>query len=86
MYYTYILISEDGARTYTGVTSDIDRRLKEHNSGKEKSTRPHLPYKVLYVESHETMTSARRKEVYFKSTSGRREIRQFLINYKQGRL
>ena len=83
MYYMYVLMSLDGRKTYVGITSDINRRLKEHNSGKEKSTKPYLPYKLLHLEEHETVRGARRREIYFKSTSRRREIRRLLRVFRQ---
>ena len=78
VYWTYVLISLSKPKTYTGITSDINRRLKEHNSGKEKTTKPYLPYKLLHLEEHKTLRDARRREIYFKSTSGRRTIRRLL--------
>ena len=78
MHYTYILISKNRARTYTGVTSNIKRRLKEHNSGKGKFTKPYSPFSILYLENYSTRKEAYQREAYFKSTPGKREISQLL--------
>ncbi|MFC1592560.1 GIY-YIG nuclease family protein [Candidatus Omnitrophota bacterium] len=77
-YYVYILISSDRKRTYTGCTQNIEQRLNEHNTGKVKSSKPYLPYKVLYSEQFATLKEARSKERYFKSTSGRKKIKSLL--------
>ncbi|HLC83845.1 MAG TPA: GIY-YIG nuclease family protein, partial [Bacteroidia bacterium] len=45
MYYVYILQSELNDSFYKGCTNDLERRLIEHNSGKEKSTKRYLPWK-----------------------------------------
>jgi len=39
MYKVYVLYSKKATRFYTGFTKDIENRLKEHNSGKTKSTK-----------------------------------------------
>ncbi|MBZ0180937.1 MAG: GIY-YIG nuclease family protein, partial [Melioribacteraceae bacterium] len=38
-YFVYILTSLKDSKRYIGMTSDLNRRLKEHNSGKVKSTK-----------------------------------------------
>jgi predicted GIY-YIG superfamily endonuclease len=46
----YLLLSDDGKRTYVGVTVDMERRLQQHNGerpGGAKSTRGGRPWKVL---------------------------------------
>ena len=78
MYYTYILISKNEKRTYTGSTGDLARRVEEHNAGKVFSTKPYRPYEVLHCEEFLTLKEARGRESFFKSTSGRRQIIQFV--------
>ncbi len=79
MYYTYILVSKDGRRTYTGVTSDLKRRFEEHNRGKVKSSKPYRPYEVLHYDCYETLAEATSRERFFKSTQGRRKLK-LIIN------
>ncbi len=48
----YLLQSANGKKSYTGITTDIERRLKQHNgeiSGGAKSTRAHRPYILIYL-------------------------------------
>lgn len=72
---TYILLSLKDNRTYTGSTNDLDRRLNEHNSGKVKSTRKRIPLKVLFTETFETLHEARKRERWWKSSTGRKKLK-----------
>ncbi|MDX2414586.1 MAG: GIY-YIG nuclease family protein, partial [Bacteroidales bacterium] len=76
MYYVYILKSLKDGRLYKGVTKDIDQRIKEHNTGKTKSTRPYKPWEVVYFESFDNFESARQRELYLKSGSGREFLKR----------
>ena len=63
----YILNCRDGT-LYTGVTTDIDKRLKRHNSGKgAKYTRGRRPVCLVYLERDLTEGAARRREREIKS-------------------
>lgn len=78
MYYVYILLNEAKTRTYVGVADDVGKRLGDHNSGRVKSSRPYCPYKVIHTESFVTLSEARQKEKFYKSTTGRRRLREML--------
>src|SRR5688572_22545614 len=66
-FYAYILISENTQRRYFGSCGDLEKRLKYHNSGKVKSTRPYRPYRVLYYEIFESKSEAIKRERFFKT-------------------
>ncbi|MDZ4209803.1 MAG: GIY-YIG nuclease family protein [Candidatus Curtissbacteria bacterium] len=76
MYYVYILRSEALDYTYKGMTNNLDRRLKQHNSGLVGSTKSKIPFKILHVEICENRKDARELEKYFKSGSGREIIEE----------
>ena len=78
MYKVYILLNSARIRTYTGVAADVDRRLKEHNEGKVSSSRPYRPYDIIHLEKFETLKEARQRENFYKSTTGRRRIREII--------
>jgi len=78
MYYVYILLNEANTRTYTGVAGDVNKRLKDHNSGKVKSSRPYRPYKIIHTESFASLSEARQKEKFYKSPTGRRKLREMI--------
>ena len=69
--YTYIL---RGKRDYyyCGITNDIDKRYKEHNTGKSKSTKRNLPYSLKFLQSFGTRQEARNKEVLIKKAGVRK--------------
>ena len=71
MYYTYILesVRKPGTR-YVGHTSDLKRRLERHNSGENRSTYRHRPWKVKLYVVFQTRRLARNFERYLKSGSG----------------
>ena len=53
-------------RCYCGITSDIVKRMIQHNLGQSKSTKNHRPIELIHKENHGTMKEARRKEVRIK--------------------
>lgn len=66
MYYVYLLQSMKNGKHYLGYTSDLKQRVDEHNSGKSRYTRNHLPWKLVYYEAYETESLARVREQKFK--------------------
>ncbi len=65
-YFVYILQCADET-LYTGITTDVDRRLKEHQSKKgARYTRAHAATRVVYVESCADRSVATRREVAIK--------------------
>jgi len=79
MHYLYILLNETKTRTYTGVADDVEKRLSEHNAGRVKSSSPYRPYKVIHTETFATLSEARQREKFYKSTTGRRRIKEMLF-------
>ena len=66
MHYTYMVECGDGS-LYSGYTTDVERRTKEHNQGKgAKYTRSRLPVRLVYYEEYETKTEAMRREYHLK--------------------
>lgn len=65
----YILECRDGT-LYTGITDDLDKRLKAHNAGKgAKYTRGRGPVKLRYQELSEDHSRALRREIEIKRLS-----------------
>jgi putative endonuclease len=50
MFYVYAIISLKDGRIYVGLTSDIYKRIKQHNTGSTVSTKPFSPWKLIYSE------------------------------------
>jgi len=63
MYYLYILECADGT-LYTGITTDLARRVEEHNGSEKgaKYTRTRRPVKLCYSEPCEDRSSASKRE------------------------
>ena len=70
-YYTYVLKSESDAHLYVGMTSDLKKRVSEHNKGKVRSTKSRRPLRLAYYEEFPEKTSARKRELFLKSGQGR---------------
>ena len=71
MFYTYILESlADSTMRYIGHTSDVVRRLSEHNEGKSGFTKKYKPWKLKFYAAFETRIQAEHFEQYLKSGSG----------------
>ncbi len=69
MNYVYILECADST-LYTGWTTDIQKRLKAHNTGKgAKYTRSRRPVKLVYTETFELKSDALRREYQIKQLS-----------------
>ena len=63
MYYVYILRSlKFENKIYIGYTSDLKKRLKEHNSGKNYTTRRILPVELVYYEAFRAKIDAQNRE------------------------
>ena len=71
MFYTYILLSTRSHIFYFGSTNNLKGRLKLHNAGMVKSTKPHLPWKLVWYCAFGTEKQARNFELYLKSGSGK---------------
>ncbi len=79
MFFVYILYSSRFDRYYIGLSINCENRLKQHNSGKSKSTKPFIPWIIIYKEEFKTRIEARKREKYLKSAAGRRWTKNNLI-------
>lgn len=61
---------------YTGLSSDVEKRLKMHNDGKVQSTKRRRPFILIYQEVAKTLVEARKRKKYFKSAAGRRFLKR----------
>ena len=78
MWYVYILECSDGT-LYTGITTDLDKRLKTHNNGKgAKYTKTRLPVVLKVSFEAENRSSASKEEYRIKQLSRKEKLE--LIN------
>lgn len=78
MFYVYILQSLKDKGLYIGCTNDIKKRLKEHNNGQSKATKPRAPFKLLHYEAFLSEIDAYETEKYLKTTRGWERIHRML--------
>lgn len=68
-WYVYMLRCGDGS-LYTGSTTDVSRRLTQHQSGTgAKYTRSRLPVELVYTEEAADRSAAFRREAFIKKLS-----------------
>ncbi len=66
MYFVYVLLGLKDNKIYTGFTRNLERRIKEHQAGKVKSTTSRLPVKLIYYEAYLSRKDAQAREKYLK--------------------
>ena len=76
----YILLSQKDQRTYVGYTSNLGKRVYEHNSGKVKATTSRRPFLVLYTEKFNNLEDAKKREKYYKTGAGRKKLKEYFKN------
>ena len=76
--FCYILYSTKLDKYYVGSTPDMERRFTDHNRGKEKFTKPGIPWIMSYKETFETLPEARRRELQIKKQKSRKYIEQLI--------
>ena len=76
MYFVYVLLSLQDHKFYIGFSKDIKKRLKDHNSGRNTSTKARRPFELIYYEAHYAKEDALRRERYFKTGKGKSTLKQ----------
>ncbi|MBS1682988.1 MAG: GIY-YIG nuclease family protein [Bacteroidetes bacterium] len=76
MFYAYVLQSEKTKTYYYGHSSDLTERLKRHNQGKVRYTKPKRPWHLIYSESFSTKSEAYKRELFFKGIEGYRYLKE----------
>lgn len=84
MYFVYILKSTVQGRCYVGYAEDVLSRLKKHNGGANKSTRPFRPWQVIYTEQFPDKKSAWLREHQIKSYKGGAAFHRLLRDLAEG--
>ncbi|OGK19246.1 excinuclease ABC subunit C [Candidatus Roizmanbacteria bacterium RIFCSPLOWO2_12_FULL_40_12] len=82
-FYIYVLESLKDGNRYIGYTADFKKRVKEHEDGKNFSTKFRVPFRLIYFEGCLDQSDAKRRERYLKTTQGRRFLGLRLINYRR---
>ncbi|MBU0459146.1 GIY-YIG nuclease family protein [Patescibacteria group bacterium] len=81
MFHVYLIESEPNGKWYIGYTTDLKRRLAEHNRHKNTSTAKESKWKLIYCETYLNKMDALGREKFLKSGSGRRFLKKQLSHY-----
>lgn len=73
----YFLLSLKDNATYVGMAINAITRLKEHNAGKNRYTKAHIPWKIIYTEQCTDWATGRKREKYLKSTAGKKWLKKY---------
>jgi putative endonuclease len=75
MYIVYAINSQVKNYIYVGMTSNLSRRLVQHNNGHERTTKPYRPFQLIFTQSFPDRNAARVREKYLKSGVGKEFLR-----------
>ena len=81
MHYTYVLLSDRDKRFYTGCTSDLRKRVREHSAGRVRSTVGRRPLTLIYYEACVDRDDALRRERFLKTGKGKRYLKNRLAGF-----
>lgn len=74
-YIVYMLRCSDST-LYTGITNDLERRLKQHENGNgSRYVRTRRPFRLVYTEDAESRSEALRRELQIKAMSRPEKLR-----------
>lgn len=79
MFYVYVLKSQSSGRRYLGYTSNLKKRLDDHNTGESRYTKNRGPGELAYKELHVTKTEALKREKFLKSGKGREFLDKIML-------
>jgi len=71
MFFAYGISSLIRNYIYAGLCKNVEVRFKQHQQGKNRTTRAYRPFELIYVEAFETRKEARAKELLLKSGIGK---------------
>ena len=80
-YYVYILHNRDKNFIYVGYSENLKNRIKEHNSGYSKSTKPYIPLELIHYEAYRNKKDAKRRELYLKTNRGKTTLKTMLKEF-----
>lgn len=79
MYYVYVLLSVVDDNLYVGFTNNLEKRIEEHNRGKNFSTKLRVPLKLIFYEALPTLEEATEREKFYKSGRGHEVLYKILF-------
>jgi len=77
-YCTYVLYSLKDHKLYIGYTTNLEKRVANHNAGGTISTAPRQPLKLIFCEYYLSKQDSMRREKYFKTSAGKKGLKLML--------
>jgi putative endonuclease len=71
MFYVYAISSVARNYIYVGLTDNLERRLRQHNSGWNPTTKPYAPFQLLLSETFPSRQAARQREKWLRTGVGK---------------
>jgi putative endonuclease len=81
MFYVYVLQSDKYEGLYIGYSSDLRRRIDQHQAGESRSTKGRRPWLLIYYEAYRQVQDAEGREKFLKSEAGRQFLKKQLKNH-----
>ncbi len=81
MIYVYVLRSEKSKLLYTGLTTDLRKRLTQHHIGESSHTKSLGPYELIYYEACMNSGDIASREKYLKTVMGKRYLKNRLKRF-----
>ncbi len=86
MFYIYVLVSQSRNYIYVGLTQDTQKRFRQHQEGKNATTKAYKPFKLVHKELFNTRDEARVREKYLKSGIGKEWIKSKFVEARVAEL
>ena len=83
MFFVYVLHSLKDNKLYIGYSSDLKKRIRQHQLSNVKSTKSRLPFRLIYYEAYLLKKDAQGREKFLKGGSGHQYLHKQLKNYFQ---
>ena len=77
-YFVYAIKSIQRNYIYVGMTNNLERRIIDHNNGRNRSTKAYIPFELIFSEVVQNRNEARKREKYLKTGSGRNFIKSLM--------
>ena len=78
MYYVYILYSRKLGKKYIGFSTNIIKRLQQHNKGESTFTSRGIPWRIIYYQCFLSKEDALKEEQFLKTGKGRERLKILL--------
>jgi putative endonuclease len=72
----YILKNLEHNKHYIGQTSNLEKRILDHNNGLSGYTRRYVPWELIYSETYSSRSEAMKREKFLKSIAGYKWLKE----------